>query len=625
MAKRRPQTIADYAAIGLCPSLIVLLISSLVYFLVLCIYRGGYSGRIGYIWFMFILGAVGIARLSIQESRKYAMLYAVVLGGPTFFVLSSFMIVQGPAAALSPIFNAGMIGLVWFLADRITYDCTLIDEDEDASGRGLLDGLTDDGTGPEQTTEQASKRRRGHQPGRTVLWLAAAALPIFGLGQFVLPQDERWQQSAISALAIYLFATLSLLVTTSFLGVRRYLRQRGVDMPGDVSTAWLAGGVIMTAVMLFVCFLLPQPGKLLANLEVPDAIKSPDWLKPSKYGWGGEAATPEPSSSGAATTPSPEKDSSGKAPPPTEAGQSGEQSSGQGGGQKPGSKSGPGEKGKQGASDQQAGEKSSGEKSPGNQGQGEKGEGSKGDKPDSQAKSDSDAKSDKSNDGEQSQSENEEASPKDDSANEEAEKSDEKSDAEKSKSETPPAAESASEPAAEAPPEPPTDTSSWLDGLLPSISSIFRFLIYLVLFGILVAFAWIQRDEIAKLWAAFLAWLSGRPAPASENANSDSGLDSALTLRPFSSFKNPLGSRTDAREAIIVTYQAAEAWWREKGQARKPDETPHEYSRRLKTKNKSDQEAIVRLTDAYNRVVYGDQSVQPNDLHIAGLVWKSFV
>ena len=213
MEKRRQQTIADYAAIALCPSLIVLLISSLVYFLVLCIYRGGYSGRIGYIWFMFILGTVGIARLSIEESRSYAFGYAAVLGGATFFVLSRFMQVQGPAAALTPILNGGMIALVWFLADRITFDCTLIDENEDASDRGLIDGLTDDGATAEQAlgqdAAQRAKRRRGHQPGRTVLWLTAAALPIFGLGQFMLPQDSQWQQAAVSALAIYLFAALS--------------------------------------------------------------------------------------------------------------------------------------------------------------------------------------------------------------------------------------------------------------------------------------------------------------------------------------------------------------------------------------------------------------------------------
>ncbi|MGV3485459.1 MAG: hypothetical protein ACO1RT_13660, partial [Planctomycetaceae bacterium] len=132
MNHRRHPTLADLAAVALCPALIVLLISSLVYFLIMCIYRGGYTGRIGYIWFMFILGAVGIARLSIQESRKYALGYAAILGGATFFVLGRFMTVQGPLAGLSPVINAATIALIWFLADRITYDCTLIDEDKDA-------------------------------------------------------------------------------------------------------------------------------------------------------------------------------------------------------------------------------------------------------------------------------------------------------------------------------------------------------------------------------------------------------------------------------------------------------------------------------------------------------------
>jgi len=239
LEKRRHQSVADYAAIALCPSLIVLLISSLVYFIVMCVYRGGYSGRIGYIWFMFILGAVGIARLSIEESRKYAFGYSAVLGGATLLVLSQFMTVQGPLAGLTLVINGATIALVWFLADRITYDCTVIDDEEDASGQGLLDGLTDDG-GAANDTDQHATRKRGRQPGRTVLWLTAAALPIFGLGQIMLPDDARWQRSAIFALAIYLFAALSLLVATSFLGVRRYLRQRGVDMPANVSTAWLA-------------------------------------------------------------------------------------------------------------------------------------------------------------------------------------------------------------------------------------------------------------------------------------------------------------------------------------------------------------------------------------------------
>ena len=157
LSKRHRLTISDYAVVALCPSLIVLLLSSLVYFVILCVYQGGYSSRLGYIWFMFILGTVNIARLSIEQSRGYATGYAAVLGIATFFVLSRFQTFDGGAAAIAPIVNLFVIAGVWFLADRITYDCTLIDDGDDASGQGLLDGLSSrDGETAEQPKEESA-------------------------------------------------------------------------------------------------------------------------------------------------------------------------------------------------------------------------------------------------------------------------------------------------------------------------------------------------------------------------------------------------------------------------------------------------------------------------------------
>ncbi|HBJ36246.1 MAG TPA: hypothetical protein DDZ51_16145, partial [Planctomycetaceae bacterium] len=380
LSKRHRLTISDYAVVALCPSLIVLLLSSLVYFVILCVYQGGYSSRLGYIWFMFILGTVNIARLSIEQSRAYATGYAAVLGIATFFVLSRFQTVSGAAAAIAPVVNFLVLAGVWFLADRITYDCTLIDDDDDASGQGLLDGLSssDDSsgqqpkaesnaaTGTEQETEKPRRRKKKHQPGRTVLWLTAAALPIFGAGQVFLRSDPALQRSAMFALAIYLFATLSLLVATSFLGVRRYLRQRGVEMPNNVSTAWLGGGIVTTAIILMLCFALPQPGQMLANLELPTSIESPDWLKPSKYGWGSETAeSGDPAETGGASAAKPDGESD------TQKSQSG-QGEGQNGQQQAG-----GEPGGQSGGEKSGGEKSGGEKSGGDKSGGEESGGDK--------------------------------------------------------------------------------------------------------------------------------------------------------------------------------------------------------------------------------------------------------
>jgi len=619
LEKRRHQSVADYAAIALCPSLIVLLISSLVYFIVMCVYRGGYSGRIGYIWFMFILGAVGIARLSIEESRKYAFGYSAVLGGATLLVLSQFMTVQGPLAGLTLVINGATIALVWFLADRITYDCTVIDDEEDASGQGLLDGLTDDG-GAANDTDQHATRKRGRQPGRTVLWLTAAALPIFGLGQIMLPDDARWQRSAIFALAIYLFAALSLLVATSFLGVRRYLRQRGVDMPANVSTAWLAGGVGMTAIILLVCFLLPQPGKMLASVELPQALESPDWLKPSSYGWGSESAKPEdgqnPASASASAPPqSPEQE-------PGESGgdqSQSEKSSGEPGGKKQGDKGEGGEKngGKKKSDGSENGENKSASKSD------DPGDGAEkakdGDTKSQDANQDaSEEKSDSSTPSEENESENPPPQDADEASSQELSKGDEEKQSSESQSKDN-QADSQSQP----PPEPSSPPSSFTNNL-PSLSGLLKAIVYLVLIGVLVAFAWIQRDEIAKAWEAFLAWLRGEPASSLETEERISQAAITKTSMPFSAFRNPLGKNGDPKDAVIVTYQAAEAWWREHGQARNPDETPFEFIRRLKPANKADHDAMMRLTEAYNRVVYGDDSVGPPDLAAAAAVWKSF-
>ncbi len=629
-ASRRNQlTVADYAVVALCPSLIVLLLASLVYFVVLCVYHGQYSSRLGYIWFMFILGAVGIARISIEQSRGYATGYAAVLGLATFVVLSRFQTFSGSAAALTPLVNLLLIATVWFLADRITFDCTLIDDDKDASGQGLLDGLSsrDDGATGEAATAAAAgsrnQRRRGRQPGRTVLWLTAAALPLFGTGQFVLRSDPQLQRSAMFALAIYLFATLSLLVATSFLGVRRYLRQREVDMPANVSAAWLGGGVLMTALILALCFALPQPGRMLASFELPAALQSADWLSPSRYGWGSEGADPgEHESASGATQGRIEQSQQG-----------GEQ---QGSGQQGGEQQGSGQQGsEQSGGEQSGGEQSGSEQSGGEQQQGGKpssgeqtsGTDSQQSGSDPQSGQSSDANPSQSGGNSQSREQSTESSPsQQDQQNGQQQRSDEpgdsteqqadgSADAAEQQADSPPAESST----AQSPP-----ASSPLSQLLPSLSGIFKALIYLILLAILAAFLWMHRAAIADFWRQLMAWLSGAgPAPTAASAQSQ--LEPVLTPpRPFASFSNPLQSGADPRRAVVETFQAAEAWYREQGQSRRMDETPHEYALRLRGIEAEDRQALLRLTDAYNRIVYGGGGASQRDLQSVQSVWQSF-
>ena len=70
MATDRPnQTLADYVAIAFSPALIMGLVGSLVFFLLEVLYpvAGEYKGRLQWILFFFVFGAVLVGRISITQ------------------------------------------------------------------------------------------------------------------------------------------------------------------------------------------------------------------------------------------------------------------------------------------------------------------------------------------------------------------------------------------------------------------------------------------------------------------------------------------------------------------------------------------------------------------------------
>jgi hypothetical protein len=104
--------------------------------------------------------------------------------------------------------------IIWWSAHRLTWDCTLIDDDVDASGAGLLEEaglekgqpIANESTPPRPAKKKASReasslddwRRRyaeyrakrtskPHVPGVWVVYFSLAALPLFGLGQAEIP------------------------------------------------------------------------------------------------------------------------------------------------------------------------------------------------------------------------------------------------------------------------------------------------------------------------------------------------------------------------------------------------------------------------------------------------------
>jgi hypothetical protein len=314
MAKRLHMTNADYVAIAISPALIMLLVGSLVFFLIEVAYVGEYAFRLNYAFALFVFAGVLIARIAIEMGSERASLFASALGVAMFLFLVRF--VEHPSP-YSHLINLVLMAVVWWCAHQLTWDCTLIDDDQDSSGEGLMQRIGVDG--PEKT--EVAKQTTGttnnelfdsadaavsknapwwrrvvpaknapHTPGLWVLYFSLAALPLFGIAQHFIPAaDVGRRRYAFSLLLVYVASALSLLVTTSFLGLRRYLRQRQIEMPATIAATWVGIGAVLILIVMFFAALIPRPAAEYAISQVPWRVGSPAGISTSRFSPGEDA------------------------------------------------------------------------------------------------------------------------------------------------------------------------------------------------------------------------------------------------------------------------------------------------------------------------------------------------
>jgi hypothetical protein len=265
------KTIADYLAMAVAPALIMGMVGSLMLFLVDVGYRGPFGAQVRWTLCWFVLASVLVSRIAIQQGSNYAALYGLVLGAATAFRLTQFLGLH-PGALL-------LIAILWWCASKLTWDCTLIDDEKDASGEGLLhraklDPAGDDShhasagpvpstatiTAPGNASAHGTTARPPHVPGLWVLYFSLGALPLFGLGQLAIPADDGViRLRTFLFLCVYLACALGLLFITSFLGLRRYLRQRRLVMPATTARLWMTFGAGATLAVLIAALFLPRP------------------------------------------------------------------------------------------------------------------------------------------------------------------------------------------------------------------------------------------------------------------------------------------------------------------------------------------------------------------------------
>ena len=148
------KTAADYMVIGISPVLIMLLVGSLSFFLIQVFYRGEAVGSVRWVLFWFVMAVILVSRIGIEQGTGPAAVYGLALAGATWIYL----------VQIHPAYLVGvlLLGTVWCCSHKLTLDCTVIDDDEDASGSGLLQTAAEGGkfkSGPALSVPSLKKRR----------------------------------------------------------------------------------------------------------------------------------------------------------------------------------------------------------------------------------------------------------------------------------------------------------------------------------------------------------------------------------------------------------------------------------------------------------------------------------
>src|SRR5262245_4668432 len=581
--KREPVTAADVLVMALSPVLIMSLVGSLVFFLAEVFYAGRYEFRLLYTLFLFVAGIVLVNRVAVVVDRARAWVYGGLLGVVTFIALRVWVEypADSPAAAFTDVSNISLIGVVWWSSNRLVWDCTYIDENRPGSGKGLLaaagwekqpgvrpdvvEDIAEDERGYTPGWQgwyerfdqwQKARKKKPHTPGLTVVYFSLAALPIFGLGQALIPADDDERRGfAFRLAAVYVGSGLGLLLTTSFLGLRRYLRQRKLKMPVAMTATWMGLGAVLIVAFLVVGALLPRPYSETpiwnpTRAMTQDRSASPNSVNRDSGGKGeGRAGDEAAKADGKAT---------GKGCEPGGKGKSGE------------AKSGSGDKqGKTGSGDDKSGRNS-----------GEKGEQAKGEQ-------------DQSKEGSES---NREAS--------------------ETKKE---GAKSSSNAAERFQNSSIGNALSRVAGVLKwLVFGVLAVIVVFVIFRHGLQFLSNFMPWAKNLLAAIDAWLKGLWG-TKEGGVKEVAVSAPVAVDarvPFAAFSNPFAEGTaDGRspeELVRYSFEALEAWAGDRDRERRADETPVEFAGRLGADFTWLRDDAQQLAGLVARLVYADGTL-PKD------------
>lgn len=231
------------------PALIMGLVGSLTYFLLAIGYRGEFIGQMKWTLSFYIFGVVLVARICLLMGNEYGSLYGLGLGAATFAATLKY--VEGQSLVYSFVVILVIAGSAYLL----TRDCTWMERPDRTGQQGIAAELESVWQLLPPPGLPSRKRR-----GLSVVWFSLAALPIFGIGQSLIPvEDQQRRNDAFWYMTMYIGCALGLLLTTALVGLRAYLNARKLKMPAAMTTMWVGGGLIIILGALIIGAFIPRP------------------------------------------------------------------------------------------------------------------------------------------------------------------------------------------------------------------------------------------------------------------------------------------------------------------------------------------------------------------------------
>lgn len=593
-------TLTDMVIKALNPVLIMVLVGSLAFFLLEVLYAGRYASELRWTLFFFVIGMVLIARITMTgEIAARSGCYAPILGLGVWLTMQRYITydAEGPVAGLGGLINLALIGLIWWCAHCLTYDCTYWSSDRDQGDSGLMPSeglfpqpeLTLDAI-PAEKVGQAGKKqgwwdryqkisaqkKKQRVQGRWVVWFSLAALPLFGLGQSLIPLEETdRRQTAFWLMTYYIGSALGLLLTTRFLGLRRYLRQRKLPMPAGLTVAWLSMGAVLIGTLLFLGATLPRP-----HPEYP--LISWNWIDQSRREASDYALRGEDSGEG--------KGQPGARGEPDEEGKTGNDNTGE-------------------TSDEKGGDRKSNSRDKGENGQ----EGNQEKGNDSKKDGDKNSQEDNKGDGESSADKNKISKGQSGQKKNSQRGKDARSKSSSSKN------------------PPQNSVSSAFNGLAQILKWLIFAIIAIVvlinlfrngLFYLANFFGW-ARNLLQLFHRLFGGWFTSK---SDGDARTEELEKFSMPEEPFASFRNPFrdgrARKQSVRQLLYYTYAALEAWSRENKVPRLPGETPLEFVGRLGEEVPALEDSARRLTNLFVRAAYASDELPRSCLDRVESFWQ---